>query len=633
VSEQSTADTTEPDPVKCVLGCLTAIAEKTFRVGRTHDGQAYVQTEDGHRLAANTSNKAKSELRGALDRAHRKQHPDHTDPSIATLRRAVDQVIAGAAIASCDDPPEEADNAPQQSETRGLRVDGNPDAIRKLREALDNGLLPNTYVVKGRPTVLERVSGTPVLVANADALLPIKPTTLNAAILAMMLAVHAKVEKSGERGYSEWTPSQQVLNAALSGSEWPNLQPLVGIVGIPVVRVDGTLMQAPGYDRLTGLYLEPTVEVSQPIPDRPSPADVKQARRFVFRDLLGDFPWRSPADRANYVALMVTPYLRRFLRSLVPLGVVSASMPSSGKTLLTGMVGLLAGQKTLTWPTDDETELRKVITTAFGEQAGVMLFDNLPEGTIIKEAPLAALLTSHEWSDRLMGGNSKLLSYANDRMWMATGNNLQLGGDIRSRSVVVWLAPQDPDPEQRTGFRISNLPNRIVTKDFQAVMLRHVLILIMDWIASGAPRDQALPEMRNFSEWVHGAGGFLAHHGIEGFLGNLDEIRKNDAEDLRWAASLFRWEEILGSGPCGLKSVMSSAAIVRTDDGQFHDPWDGDFFNDDKGQRPHSQSLERILTGHIERWHGIQPDRIRLQRAYNSHRKAWDYWLEKPRDS
>ena len=96
--------------------------------------------------------------------------------------------------------------------------------------------------------------------------------------------------------------------------------------------------------------------------------------------LLGDFEWEDTASLANYVALMVTPFLRRPLRALVPLAIVSASAPASGKSLLSALIGLLVGQQTVPWPADNDTELEKLITSTFTVESGAVIFDNLARG-------------------------------------------------------------------------------------------------------------------------------------------------------------------------------------------------------------------------------------------------------------
>ncbi|GIJ22904.1 hypothetical protein Vlu01_35280 [Micromonospora lutea] len=41
--------------------------------------------------------------------------------------------------------------------------------------------------------------------------------------------------------------------------------------------------------------------------NQPTPEQVADARAFLLDRFLRDCPWASPADRANYVALLVTP--------------------------------------------------------------------------------------------------------------------------------------------------------------------------------------------------------------------------------------------------------------------------------------------------------------------------------------
>ena len=87
-------------------------------------------------------------------------------------------------------------------------------------------------------------------------------------------------------------------------------------------------------DRATGLYLASKVPLDL-VPAAPSERQVQAAREFLLEEFLGDFPWVTTADKANYVGLLVTPILRSYLRTLIPFGVVTSTMPGSGKTILT----------------------------------------------------------------------------------------------------------------------------------------------------------------------------------------------------------------------------------------------------------------------------------------------------------
>ena len=415
-----------------------------------------------------------------------------------------------------------------------IEASSGPAAIRALREAINDGRIPGTYVSSGRVVVVERVSGTAGAAAgDEDSPLPVTASEVRAPELAALLAEHTntyrlrsrKTADGGTETYEEEvTPSPATLTAALAPKEWPELRPLYGIVGAPVLRPDGTLLQQPGYDPATCLYLASKVPL-EPVPGEPSGQQVQAAHDFLLATFLGDFPWVSAADKANYLGLLVTPILRSYLRTLIPFGVVTSTMPGSGKTILTCGLGMLYGQRVLTWTHSDE-ELRKAITSVLADPVGAIIFDNLAEGTVIDSPVLARLITDRTWADRLLGGN-KTAAFANDRVWTATGNNLRLGGDMRTRSVLVGLNPDMPRPEERTGFQIPALDQWILSPANQRLILWHLLVLVADWTRSGAPRRGGLT-MRQFTPWAEAVGGFLAHHGVAGFLANAGTVRDID---------------------------------------------------------------------------------------------------------
>ena len=124
---------------------------------------------------------------------------------------------------------------------------------------------------------------------------------------------------------------------------------------------------------------------------------------------LAEFPFVSEDDRATWIGLLFTPILRPLLEPPYQLGVITATNPASGKTLLAKMIrtthgGVLRGEM----PRDAD-ELRKSITAALLDTTGpVIAFDNLTG--VIRSSVLEALLTDRTWSDRCLGQNRRSLS-------------------------------------------------------------------------------------------------------------------------------------------------------------------------------------------------------------------------------
>lgn len=514
-----------------------------------------------------------------------------------------------------------------------IEIGSVPETIRILKDEINNGALPDVYVTEGRLTIIEHVSGT----ANADAgdldkPLPVTSTVLTPPRLQLHLAEHTytyrskvvvknKVQTTIEE---EVSPSTNALQAVLAARTWPKVPALRGIIGTPVLRGDGTLLQSRGYDERTGLYLAPNVELPL-VPDAPTKDEVAECRSFLMDSFLHDFPWVHAADCANYVALMVTPILRRFLRVLTPFGIITATMPSSGKTILTSGPGLLYGQRVLPW-TDNDEELRKTITSSLATVEGTMIFDNLAEGTVIDSAILANLVTSNVWSDRLLGGN-KIASAPNDRLWLATGNNLATGGDIASRSVWVRLDPKMPRPEQRNSgaFALGDLTQWIEVPENQRKLLYCLLVLVIDWTRAGAERANDVPHMRQFTPWAQGTGGFLAHHGIAGFLANAEEARADDADDAEWRAFFSTWHREFGTDRVTSAALRKSAEIDHSFNSDGHDRWNGTFVTNEQGRKPGAKQLGAILRGQVGRFHGTYV----LRKEIRKHDDIALWWVEK----
>ena len=492
-----------------------------------------------------------------------------------------------------------------------------PESVRAVQKAVDKGKIPRTYQVAGRAVMLweSRNRETSVHPLPAEAV-PVGPPELLNLLAHHTFTFRLQKVKNGSPFEVEHSPQAAYLSAVLANRSWDGLRPLNGVIGAPVLRPDGTLLQEPGYDPATGLYLATRVQDVQ-VHDKPSERAVAWARQFLLNEVLGDFPWVGLADKANYLAMLVTQVLRYYLNGApVPFFPVTAPAASSGKTLLVTICGVLFGQASVTWTGDDE-ELRKTLTSVMASQEGVITFDNVPEGTSIRSAVLSKLLTDRTWGDRMLGKNV-LGQFANDRLWCATGNNLRLGGDMPTRVVLVALDPRAPNPERRGGFVIGDLESWIREPEHQQAMLAAVLVLVMSWAAAGCPEADVVP-MRQFTRWARACGGLLAHHGVGGFLANAGEAEAADDDSAAWAGFLARWQQVLGTGAVTSEQVASSA---------WDPKWEGTF-PAGRGDEPlgNPKSMGRRLSGQKDNYHGWWV----LRGRPDDHDKMMRWWAEQYR--
>lgn len=512
--------------------------------------------------------------------------------------------------------------APLIPERPSILIDHEPAAILAIAETIQKGALPDTYVRGGQLVQVADVSGNALAaqpLAADKAVHPITPDSMRR-LLAQHADVHkTKTTKGGGSVSVPASPAVTVCKAVLSETNWPSVPVLLNLVAAPVLRPDGTVLQEPGYDPGTGLFYAPQIHVPQ-IPNVPDVVDVQRAREFVFDYVLGDFPWATPGDRANYIALLFSPILRPYIGGLIPLGAISAADRGSGKTLLTDIIGTLFGATVRPWVGDDD-ELRKAITATLMNSSAVVVFDNVSEYEAVDAPSLAKLLTSPAWDDRLLG-RSEEARLVNDRLWLVTGNNIRFGGDIAQRTALVHLDPDCPRPDLRTGFRIPDLDEWLESTDNRTDLLRALLILARSWIVAGAPKAEHA--MRSFRRWARAMGGFLAFHEVPGFLTNTAELEQQDDEAAQWASFLAAWHKRYPNAAMTAAELLGTAQQMMSGF-DLPDPWSGTFITRSDGRLPTAKGLGMMLASRRGRYFG----EFVLRASQDGHSKVWFYRVER----
>ncbi|MGQ4358893.1 bifunctional DNA primase/polymerase [Streptomyces sp. SAS_272] len=336
----------------------------------------------------------------------------------------------------------------------------------------------------------------------------------------------------------------------LGRKDWP-LLPLRGIVTSPVVRPDGTLVQSPGYDRATGLYLHPRIPLRRLAPQVSDEA-VQRAKDIVLNQMLADFPFVDDSDRAQYLGALLSPIIRPYVPGPTPLVVITGTSQASGKTLLKDVFGSLYGLAETPWAEND-AELRKAITAKMWDCGDpIIAMDNLPNGHIIKSPILSSLVTGATWSDRLLGSTSSV-TMPNDRLWVLTGNNLRTGGDNLRRTLWVRLDPDCPNPDQRDNFTVGDLRNWLETN--ASTVVAALVTIVRGWLAAGAKTINT--RMGDYSRWASTIAGILDYLKVPGWLANRGEASTAlDDEAQEWAAFLTDWHQRIGTEPVTTKALL-----------------------------------------------------------------------------
>jgi hypothetical protein len=335
-------------------------------------------------------------------------------------------------------------------------------------------------------------------------------------------------------------PPRRLVNRV---AERVDLPPLRGVARVPFLRPDGTACCDPGYDEWTKQLYRPDPEMGPiSVSEEPSSEDVKEAVELL-EEAWTDHPFTGEASWTNMVALALTPVVRPLLGDAnVPLGIIDAPSPGSGKDLAAQIAALAStGQfpGTMNDPSGDD-EWRKQITAQLRRGERFIVVSDLT-GTL-DNAPLRRVLTTPVWSDRILGVTRQVRLPA-DPAWCATGNNLRPRGDMVRRCYLIRIDTGMEQPWTRTGFKYQQ-PQW--AREHRGELAAALLTLARAWIAAGRPEPNVSP-LGSFEQWCRVIGGILQHAGFENFLGNQDELSNTEfSEDDEWSLlleAIDEWQE------------------------------------------------------------------------------------------
>lgn len=333
-------------------------------------------------------------------------------------------------------------------------------------------------------------------------------------------------KQTGEpKKYGALFPAAAAKTAVNAVDMLPRLQPLRGVTHTPTVRADGSILDRPGYDETTRLlYLpEPGLEAVT-VPDKPTRKQVREAVKLLDKMTAG-FPFRTSDDRANFYGLLITPLLRELTPPPYKLGVVTAPMRRSGKTLLASLLRILHGGVLRVTLPPDEAEWFKTLSTVMTVTTGpVVTFDNVTGK--VASGTLDGLLTSDTFEGRHLGTTKEMISCRNDRLWTITSNNAQLGGDLVPRALWVSIEPKGPHPERRTGFAIDDLPGWVRKR--RGDLLAALLTIVRYWVVSKVKPDKVGDI---YGRWVGVVRSILTTAGVPGTFDSAASMRQDVSEE------------------------------------------------------------------------------------------------------
>lgn len=340
-------------------------------------------------------------------------------------------------------------------------------------------------------------------------------------------------------------PLEIVRDGMTQPTEW-QFPPLLGVTESPALRPDGTVLDTPGYDPATRLYYHPAPNLDvPPIPDKPTDPQLQDAKELII-EALADFPFDGYASWCNAIGTMMAPVLRPMIEGPVPMALFDKPQAGTGASLLAEVISVIATGRPaamMSMPTDEEA-WKKSITSILLQAQLVCVLDNC-EGDLWAPS-LASLLTLTTWRDRILGA-SKIVELPHRAIWIATGNNLRLRGDLPRRCIWSRMDAQVAQPWLRDLQTFRHPDLRGWVDDARGAILAAILTVAREWTRAGRPVPDATPILGGYESYSRLLGGVLHFMGARHFMANLSQLYDQvDRESPQWAAFLETWHDILG---------------------------------------------------------------------------------------
>lgn len=360
----------------------------------------------------------------------------------------------------------------------------------------------------------------------------------------------------GELTWVEVPPPKHVAKLISELGEWGHMGPLEMVVSWPVLRTDGTLFDSKGYDLRARCYS--SRETLLELPECITPRHVEEAVALLY-DLVRDFPFAEPVHFSSWLAALLTLIARPAIRGPVPMLIIDASAPGSGKTLLADLIGMILMGLPVArrQAPESEDEWRKsMLGIAIGAYP-VVLLDNI-KGRL-RSAALDATLTGEVLQERLLGSNTEV-SLAMRTMFIATSNNAAIDTDLTRRSLHCRIVVDEEYPERRESFSHA-LPSYALEN--RMALLRAACTILLGYEQAGRPKVvRRTPG--SFEKWGDRVQAAVVWAGLPDPLQSQTYLRDQDDDHDTQGNVLNSWATLYGVQEVTLSRVTADLQNDRS---------------------------------------------------------------------
>lgn len=526
-----------------------------------------------------TQQSVKAELYRAV-RSLWKADPDADDMAMIESSLAIGAAAPWVVLASDEEKRREGVDPAVRDELAPVTIISDVQAYDWLRDEIGRNGLSGLFLRAGSLVkVIEAPIGMESVVEQHDGFQQLKTIEKPNQLVSYAQMCGYRFYTAGSR---DTPPKAIFLKQAAAGvaidspEALPNCRTLKGVTGTPILRADGSVLDTQGYDSGSQLLYKPdSPDLRVPwVSDNPTNAEIMEARKLL-EYMVADFSFTNDNQRATYLGALMLPFLRALIPPPYKLVAIDAHSPGSGKTMLAELLrvvhhgkrgGVVGGSFISEFPKGEE--LKKWATSVLMSGAGgVVHVDNVK--STIGGGQIEGLLTSASYGGRVLGVNEEV-KVVNDRLWVVTGNNIQIGGDMARRVLWVRIDPGMEHPERRapSTFQEKDLVGWVAAN--RGRLIWSVLTLARAWYVGGAELAEATSS-DSFADATAIVQGILDHAGISGTFDPVEDREassdEDDTADLLYA--LWDWQETL-EGDDWLAAELAAAINSDFDEDLRH---------------------------------------------------------------
>jgi putative DNA primase/helicase len=324
-----------------------------------------------------------------------------------------------------------------------------------------------------------------------------------------------------------------------------------GVSEVPLVARNGSMI-CTGYDAEHGVV----VCAGDGWPKVPAAPTREQALAALelFWNLLGGFPFVHDSDFAAALAALLSAVLRPTLPACPAFG-FTAPVRGSGKSKLADVAAVLATGRpgaAITWSPKEE-ENTKLLGAAVMAGDAVVLIDNIE--IAVRSAALNSMISQATVAVRVLG-LSKLVRVETAALYLLTGNNLLIQGDLTRRVVVCNLDPETERPELRAfGF------DPVQRARQERKQLVAALLTIAQW---GLQVSDGLVPIGSFEEWSRRVRNTVMGLGLPDPCASMEALHKDDPEREAAVELLLEWRREFAGAPTTVSEAVRRATTGST---------------------------------------------------------------------